>query len=60
MEGANESALRSVASLSSSGQNLTGGHVPVFVVDLVSKARGIDDGQLHFDTAFLYHCGGKG
>lgn len=34
-----------------------GRHVPVFIVDLVSEARGVDDGQLHFDTAFLDHWG---
>lgn len=36
-------------------RTLTGTHIPVFIVDLVSKARGVDDSQLHFDTTFLYH-----
>lgn len=32
-------------------------NVPVFIVDLVSEARGVDDSQFHLHAAFFYYWG---
>lgn len=53
-----ESAPHSVSALQSLGwKSHVQADIPVFIVDLVSKARGVDDSQLHLDTTFLDHWG---
>ena len=53
-----ESAPHSVSALQSLGwRSHTQADIPVFIVDLVSKARGVNDSQLHLDTTFLDHWG---
>ena len=53
-----ESAPHSVSALQSSGwRSHTQADIPVFIVDLISKARSVNDSQLHLDTTFLDHWG---
>lgn len=58
MEGADGSqneGICTVVSVFRAEISQAGRHIPVFIVDLVSEARSVNDGQLHFDPAFLYH-----
>lgn len=55
-----ESAPPSVSAWQSLGwRSHTRADIPAFIVDLVSKARRVNDSQLHLDTTFLDHWGGN-